>query len=53
MRMLLHPHVDEQPFTRSLSGGRIPQAIRTVRVRARDKTDGYGGRAMVVSVPGH
>jgi hypothetical protein len=51
-RVLLHPHVDEQPFTRSLSGVQIPQAIRTVRVRARDKVDGYGGREMVVSVPG-
>ncbi len=51
-RVLLHPHVDEQPFTRGLSGVRIGQAIRTVRVRARDKADGYGGREMVVSVPG-
>ncbi len=51
-RVLLHPHVDEQPFTSSLSGVQIPQAIRTVRVRARDKVDGYGGREMVVSVPG-
>ena len=52
MRVLLHPHVDEQPFTRSLSGVRIPQGMRTVRVRARDKADGYGGREMVVSMPG-
>lgn len=26
-RKLLHPHVDEQPFTRSLSGVEIPQEI--------------------------
>ncbi|MDP6805210.1 MAG: hypothetical protein QF902_07735 [Rhodospirillales bacterium] len=52
VRVLLHPHVDEQPFTRSLSGVRIPQGIRTIRVRARDKADGYGGRETVVSVPG-
>lgn len=42
-RILAHPHVGEQPFTRSLSGVRIPRGIDTVVVRARDSVHGYGG----------
>ena len=33
-RTLYHPHVDEQPFTRSLNGLVIPKGIMRVRVRA-------------------
>jgi hypothetical protein len=50
-RTLLHPHVDEQPFTRSLSGVAIPVRIREVTVRAHDKVDGYGGAEMTVALP--
>jgi hypothetical protein len=42
-RTLLHPHEDEQPFTRSLSGVRIPDGVAEVVVRAHDKVHGYGG----------
>lgn len=42
LRELLHPHVDEQPFTRSLSGVAIPDGIGTVRIRARDSVHGWG-----------
>jgi hypothetical protein len=42
-RVLLHPHVREQPFTRSLSGIAIPAGPASVRVRAHDKVHGYGG----------
>ena len=41
VRTLYHPHVDEQPFTRSLGGVRIPPDIRTVFVEARDKIHGW------------
>lgn len=41
-RELLHPHVNEQPFTRSLSGVRIPDGIDTVYVEARTNVDGWG-----------
>jgi len=51
-RVLLHPHVNEQPFTRSLSGVRIPEGVRQVRVRGHDMVHGYGGREMVVDLPG-
>jgi hypothetical protein len=49
-RTLLHPHVDEQPFTRSLSGVAIPDDITEVTVRAHDSVDGYGGREVVVAI---
>jgi hypothetical protein len=50
-RTLLHPHVDEQPFTRSLSGVAIPSDVEQVTVRAHDSVDGYGGREVVVAIP--
>jgi hypothetical protein len=50
-RVLYHPHVDEQPFTRSLSGVKIPPGIDRVIVRARDKLHLYGGRERVVELP--
>jgi len=50
-RVLAHPHVDEQPFTRSLSGVRIPPEITMVRIRAGDSVHGTGGREVEVAVP--
>lgn len=50
-RVLYHPHVDEQPFTRSLSGVSIPEGIRKVIVRARDSQHGEGGRSLEVELP--
>ena len=49
-RLLLHPHVDEQPFTRSQSGIAIPPGITVVRVRAHDLVDGYGGHEIAVDL---
>jgi hypothetical protein len=42
-RLLLHPHENEQPFTRSQSGLTIPEGVKSVTVRAHDIVDGYGG----------
>ncbi|MEL0114373.1 MAG: hypothetical protein VW835_21805, partial [Rickettsiales bacterium] len=42
-RTLYHPHVEEQPFTRSLYGVRIPDGVTSVIVRAHDLEHGYGG----------
>ena len=50
-RVLLHPHVNEQPFTRSLSGIRVPSGVAKVTIRADDKVHGHGGREMVVAIP--
>jgi hypothetical protein len=49
-RLLAHPHVDEQPFTRSQSGILIPEGVTLVRVRAHDLVDGFGGREVVVDL---
>lgn len=50
-RKLLHPHVDEQPFTRSLSGVVIPNGVSEVVVRAHDSVHEWGGAEMTVAVP--
>lgn len=50
-RVLHHPHVDEQPFTRSLGGVEIPAGLARVRVRARDSVHGHGGAEVVVALP--
>lgn len=50
-RVLYHPHVDEQPFTRSLSGVRIPRNILQVTVRAQDLVHGWGGKEQLVKLP--
>ena len=49
-RTLLHPHVEEQPFTRSLGGVRIPGDVTEVRIRAHDNVDGYGQLAKNVRI---
>jgi len=49
-RVLAHPHVEEQPFTRSLSGVSIDDAIGSVTVRARDSVHGFGGAEMTVDL---
>ncbi len=50
-RTLHHPHVGEQPFTRSLSGVRIPADISDVTVRAHDSVHAFGGRTVTVELP--
>jgi len=45
------PHDNEQPFTRSLGGVKIPAAIKKVRVRGHDKRHSYGGKQLVIPLP--
>ena len=49
-RLLLHPHENEQPFTRSQSGLQIPTDVTSVTVRAHDFVDGFGGKTVVVDL---
>ena len=49
-RVLFHPHVNEQPFTRSLGGVKIPAGTATIRVRAGDLVHGYGGKEVVLEL---
>ncbi len=50
MRVLHHPHVNEQPFTRSLSGVAIPDGVDEVFVEARTNADGWGAARQAVSL---
>lgn len=49
-RELTHPHVEEQPFTRSLAGVEIPDGVTRFTVRAHDSQDGYGGQEVTVDL---
>lgn len=40
-RVLLHPHVDEQPFTRALSNVKLDDELTTLFIEAHDKQDGW------------
>jgi hypothetical protein len=50
-RTLWHPHVNEQPFTRSQGGIEIPANVKDVMIRAHDKPDGFGGKTVSVRLP--
>ncbi len=52
-RVLFHPHVNEQPFTRSLSGVKISPDIKMVTVKAHDSVHELGGKEMQVKLPDH
>ncbi len=49
-RVLLHPHENEQPFTRSQQGLVIPPGVTKVIVRAHQNPTGYGGREVIVDL---
>ncbi|GGX58200.1 hypothetical protein GCM10007385_28510 [Tateyamaria omphalii] len=51
MRVLHHPHVDEQPFTRSLSGVTIAAGTSEVQVQARDLPAGWNEGTTIVTLP--
>jgi len=50
-RVLLHPHVNEQPFTRSLSGVEIPEDLERVVIRARDTVHGISAQEYTLELP--
>ena len=50
VRILRHPHVHEQPFTRVLREVAIPRTVQRVRIRARDSQHGYGGAEVTVDL---
>lgn len=51
VRELTHPHVDEQPFTRSLSGVAIPAGLKEVLIRPRCTMDGWVAMPTVLTLP--
>lgn len=50
LRVLAHPHVQEQPFTRSLSGVVIPTGTTQVQIQARCLVDGWADALYVVDL---
>ncbi len=51
LRVLAHPHVREQPFTRSLSNIQIPAQTTQVQVQARCLIDGWARATYLLSLP--
>lgn len=51
-RTLYHPHVDEQPFVRSLSGVKIPEGIKAVLIIGVDSVHGTDGPSLTVDLSG-
>lgn len=50
-RELLHPHVNEQPFTRSLGRVTIPEGLTHVLIRAKCSVDGWGSETRRLDLP--
>ena len=50
-RVLAHPHVNEQPFTRSLSGVAVPDGVTPVWIRARTSVDDWGEDRLQLDLP--
>lgn len=50
VRDLAHPHVNEQPFTRSVSVT-IPKSVKTITIRANDSVHDLGGKTFEIAVP--
>ncbi|MBD3680098.1 MAG: hypothetical protein HUJ27_17060 [Rhodobacteraceae bacterium] len=51
LRVLAHPHVAEQPFTRALSGVLIPEGMSQVQIQARCLVDGWAEESVTVDLP--
>ena len=50
VRELAHPHVSEQPFTRSLSGVRIPAGVTEVGIQVSDTVGGWSSSVKTVKL---
>ena len=50
-RELLHPHVEEQPFTRSLGGVVLPEGTSEVWIAASTSRGGWEGERRRLALP--
>jgi hypothetical protein len=51
VRVLLHPHEQEQPFTRFLDGVEIPGGLTQVLIRAHDSKHGESPQSLRIDLP--
>lgn len=51
VRILGHPHVTEQPFTRSLPNVEIPEGVTQVVIRGRCNVDGWATEPFTFTLP--
>lgn len=49
-RVLAHPHENEQPFTRSLSGVAVPDGVNEVVIKAHDSVHGWSSQTYKVTL---
>jgi len=49
-RYLGHPHVNEQPFTRSATSVNVPKGINEIRIRAHDNVHGFSGKEFTLKL---
>lgn len=49
-RVLFHPHVDEQPFTRGINSVEIPEEVTTVYIEAHDKVHGWTEKRLQIDL---
>ena len=49
-RYLGHPHVNEQPFTRSATSVKVPEGINEIRIRAHDNVHGFSGKEFTLKL---
>ena len=50
-RVLRHPHVAEQPFTRALPEVEVPRELESVVIRAHDLVHAHGGAEYTLRLP--
>ncbi len=51
LRVLVHPHVSEQPFTRSLGGVDLERGTTRVIIQPRCLVDGWSEQTTTVTLP--
>jgi hypothetical protein len=49
-RVLYHPHVEEQPFTRGLGSVNIPASLNKVYIEAHDKVHGWSSKRLEIDL---
>ena len=50
LRVLAHPHVHEQPFTRSLGNVTLPEGTTQVQIQARCLVDGWAPERLTITL---